>query len=129
MLDINFSNFHIPTWMIYTAAIGFFFCVFFSIASLIFIASKEYTKSTIIISTLITGFILISYYLSNIYPNNFALQFIPTFTLSFDMIIFITLSDYLSIFGFYIIAVIVKFFLVFGFVGVMQKLLNRYFFY
>jgi hypothetical protein len=128
MLDINFSDFHIPMWVIYTAIIGFFFCLPFFIAGLTFLANKEYKNSTFIFSTIVTGLVLLCYYFTAVYPENFAFQFIPVLTCSFDIIVFLVFNDYLPIYGFYILSAMLKFLIVFGFVGVIQKILQKYFY-
>jgi hypothetical protein len=121
MLDINFSDFHIPTWMIYTASIGFFFCTVFCIAGISFLVSGEYSKSTFIYSAIIISLILLCFFLSKPFPDNIFLLFAPIFTISFDIISFILLFNFISPYFFLIVSLILKFLAAFGFVGIIQK--------
>ncbi len=122
MLDINFSNFHFPTWMIYTAGIGFFFCSAFFIAGINVLVTGEYRKSTFIYSGMILGFILLCFFLGKQFPDNIFLLFAPIFTISFDIISFFFLFNFISPYFFLIVSGILKFLAVFGLVSLIQKL-------
>jgi hypothetical protein len=134
MLDINFDNLHIPMWWILTGIIGFIICWISLIAGCYLLLSKSYKQSTFVISIIGIVVVLGFAFLGEFYPDNFGTLFLALFMFSLDMAVvtvllisadnILSLGDY-SIYICYVLATVLKFLAIFGFVGFIQKITGK----